>query len=87
MTLVEYLKNKFGYNEPIYTDEIRFKNYSRPWIFNELKNLVTLEQIRSRRDFNRYIVDYTKTAYRLLFRERQREFTRIVERDYKREFL
>jgi hypothetical protein len=40
MTLGEYLKDKYGYNEPIYIDDIWFKTYSRPWIFTELKKLV-----------------------------------------------
>ena len=35
-----YLKDKYGCNEPIYIKEIQFKNYSRPWIFKELKKLV-----------------------------------------------
>ena len=46
MTLGEYLKDKFGYNEPIYIDEIRFRDYSRPWIFSELKKLVDSGDIR-----------------------------------------
>ena len=46
MTLGEYLKDKFGYNEPIYIDEIRFKGYSRPWIFNELKKLIESGEIK-----------------------------------------
>jgi len=40
MTFIEYLKDEFGYNEPIYLEDIRFKNYSRPWMFKELKKLI-----------------------------------------------
>jgi DNA-binding Lrp family transcriptional regulator len=40
MTLQEYLVDKYGYNEPIYSSEVRFKGYSRPWVFKELKKLV-----------------------------------------------
>jgi len=40
MTFVEYLFDNYGYNEPIYVNEIRFKNYSRQWVFKELKKLV-----------------------------------------------
>ena len=40
MTFYENLKNDFGYNEPIYLENIKFQNYSRPWIFKELKKLV-----------------------------------------------
>ena len=40
MNFCEYLKNKYGENEPIYIEEIRFEDYSRPWIFKELKKLV-----------------------------------------------
>jgi len=46
MTLGEYLKDKFGCNEPIYIDEIQFKDYSRPWIFSELKKLVESGEIK-----------------------------------------
>ena len=46
MNLCEYLKNKYGYNEPIYVDEIRFETYSRPWIFKELKKLIENGEIK-----------------------------------------
>ena len=46
MTFSEYLKDEFGYNEPIYLDEIKFQNYSRPWIFKELKRLVECGEIK-----------------------------------------
>jgi len=46
VTLGKYLKDKYGYNEPIYIDEIRFKDYSRPWIFSELKKLVENGEIK-----------------------------------------
>jgi len=36
----EFLKEKYGCNEPIYVDEIRYEGYSRSWIFTELKKLV-----------------------------------------------
>ena len=45
MTFSEYLKDNFGYNEPIYLDEIKFQSYSRPWIFKELKRLVGCGEI------------------------------------------
>ena len=40
MTLREHLLNEYGYNEPVYVSEIEFNNYSRPWIFKELKKMV-----------------------------------------------
>ena len=40
MTLNRYLLDKYGYNEPIYSTDIRFEDYSRQWIFKELKKLV-----------------------------------------------
>jgi hypothetical protein len=46
MTLGEYLKDKYGYNEPIYIDDIRFKDYSRSWLFKELKKLVDNNDIK-----------------------------------------
>jgi len=46
MTLKEYLIEEFGYNEPIYLGDIKFQNYSRPWIFKELKKLVSNEELK-----------------------------------------
>ena len=46
MTLKEYLIDKYGYNEPICVNEIQFKDYSRPWVFKELKKLVDNGEIR-----------------------------------------
>jgi hypothetical protein len=46
MTLGEYLKDKYGCNEPIYVEEIVFEGYSRPWIFKELKKLVDSGDIK-----------------------------------------
>jgi len=40
MTLNSYLLDRYGYNEPIYSADIRFEDYSRPWVFKELKKLV-----------------------------------------------
>lgn len=40
MNLLEYLINEYGYNEPIFLNEITFMNYSRSWLFKELKKLV-----------------------------------------------
>ena len=46
MAFNEYLLAKYGNNEPIFVNEIRFENYSRPWIFKELKKLVDSGYIR-----------------------------------------
>ena len=46
MTFSEHLKNKYGCNEPIYMEDIQFKDYSRPWIFSELKKLVDGGEIK-----------------------------------------
>jgi hypothetical protein len=40
MIFKEYLIETFGIEEPIYVEEIKFKDYSRTWIFTELKKLV-----------------------------------------------
>ena len=40
MTLGKYLLDKYGFDEPIYSVEIRFANYSRQWIYKELKKLL-----------------------------------------------
>jgi len=42
----EYLKEKYGCNEPIYVEEIQYKSYSRPWIFKELKKLVDSGELK-----------------------------------------
>lgn len=39
MTLYDSLLQKFGTNEPIFSNEIAFKNYSRPWILKQLAQL------------------------------------------------
>lgn len=36
MEFYEYLFNLYGYNEPIFYNELNFKNYSRPWLQKEL---------------------------------------------------
>ena len=46
MLFNEYLKNKYGLGEPIYIEDIEFENYSRPWIFKELKKLVEAGEIK-----------------------------------------
>jgi len=40
MNFGEYLKDKHGFNEPIYVEAIQFKSYSRSWVFKELKKLI-----------------------------------------------
>jgi len=40
MNFEEYLKQEYGLNEPIYVDEIQFEDYSRSWIFMQMKKLV-----------------------------------------------
>ena len=45
MNFEEYLKDKYRFNEPICVNEIQFKNYSRSWIFKELKNLVESNEL------------------------------------------
>lgn len=46
MTLYETLLEKYGYNEPILTNEIQFNNYSKPWIYKELNRLCDNNQIK-----------------------------------------
>jgi len=46
MAFKEYLKEKFGINEPIYLEEIQYEDYSRPWIFKELKKLVDSGELK-----------------------------------------
>ena len=46
MGFCEYLKEKYGCNEPIYVEEIQYEGYSRPWIFKELKKLVDSGELK-----------------------------------------
>ena len=39
MTLFETLLRQYGTNEPILSSEISFQDYSRPWIYKQLKRL------------------------------------------------
>lgn len=39
MDLYNYLLKKYGYNEPIFTQEIAYKEYSKPWLYKELNRL------------------------------------------------
>jgi hypothetical protein len=40
MGFYEYLLDTYGVNEPILVGEISYKDYSRPWLFKELKKLM-----------------------------------------------
>lgn len=39
MNLYEYLCAEFGLNNPFYTTEIQYKEYSKPWLYKELNKL------------------------------------------------
>lgn len=39
MSLYDYLLSTFGADEPFYTTEISFKDYSKPWLYKELNKL------------------------------------------------
>lgn len=39
MSLYDYLLDTYGQNEPILSGEIEYKDYSRPWLYKELKRL------------------------------------------------
>ncbi len=45
MEFYEYLIKTYGYNEPIFYNEINFKNYSRPWLQKELNSLCEQEKL------------------------------------------
>lgn len=45
MTFYEYLIKTYGYNEPILLNEIKFGNYSKPWINKQLANLCAEEKV------------------------------------------
>lgn len=39
MSLYDYLYSKFGKNNPFFTSDIGYKEYSKPWIYKELNRL------------------------------------------------
>lgn len=39
MTFMDYLTKTFGVNEPIFSSDIEFENYSKPWIAKQLAEL------------------------------------------------
>ena len=39
MTFFEYLTKSFGVNEPIFSSDIKFEDYSKPWIDKQLAEL------------------------------------------------
>ena len=45
MAFYEYLYDTFGANKPFFTTEIRYKNYSKPWLYKELNKLCEEEKI------------------------------------------
>lgn len=45
MTLYDYLFKEFGTNEPFFTIEINYKNYSKPWLYKELNKLCDEKKI------------------------------------------
>lgn len=46
MTLYNALLKKYGYNEPILTNEIQFKSYSKPWLYKELNKLCEEDKVK-----------------------------------------
>lgn len=45
MILFDYLYNTYGTNEPIFISDIKFKNYSKPWIDKEIASLCSSGKI------------------------------------------
>lgn len=45
MNLYDDLCNEFGTNEPFFTIEINYKNYSKPWLYKELNKLCDEKKI------------------------------------------
>jgi len=41
MSLYQKLLDQFGYNEPIFSEEINYESYSRAWIYKEMNKLCT----------------------------------------------
>ena len=45
MDFYNYLTNTYGFNEPIFLSDIKYKTYSRPWLFKELSRLCDDEKV------------------------------------------
>lgn len=45
MNLYDYLIKTFGINEPIFSSDIKFEQYSKPWIAKELAKLCETDQL------------------------------------------
>lgn len=41
MAFYEYLLDKYGYNEPIMSGVLKYEAYSKPWIYQEMRKLVS----------------------------------------------
>jgi len=76
MTLKEFLFDQYGYNEPISVDKIKFKNYSRSWIFKELRKLMDTGEIK------RFCVGFYYFPKRMFFGDSYLDPRRVVERRF-----
>lgn len=76
MGLYEVLLDKYGYNEPILTNEIQFNNYSKPWIYKELNKLCDNNQIKRFEKGIYYIPEQTP------FGESVLNPSKVVEKKY-----
>jgi len=46
MNFRDFLIDRFGVNEPIRVEEIKYKDYSKPWLFKQLKMLVDSGELK-----------------------------------------
>ena len=76
MALGEYLMDLYGFNEPIYVEEIHYGNYSRAWVFTELKKLVDRGEIKR---FDAGIYYFPK---KMLFGDSFLDPQKVVERRF-----
>ena len=74
--LRDYLYDTFGTNVPIFTSEIKYKNYSRSWIFAELKKLCS----------DKELIRYDRGVYYIptdtIFGKSRISFDEVIEKKY-----
>lgn len=76
MSLYDYLLDTYGYNEPFFSSEIEFENYSKPWLYKELSNLCAEEKIIKFEKGIYYIPKQTLLGYSMI------SPSKVIEKKY-----
>lgn len=76
MSLYDYLLDAYGYNEPFFSSEIEFENYSKPWIYKELSNLCAEDKIIKFEKGVYYVPKQTLLGYSMI------SPSKVIEKKY-----